>query len=251
VKDVLLLDVTPLTLGIETLGAVATSLIERNTTIPTKKQQVFSTAADGQTQVEIHVVQGERPMANDNKSLGRFILDGIPPAPRGVPQIEVVFDIDANGILNVSAKDKATGRQQAMQIIPSSGLSDAEIEKMVRDAESHAAEDSRRKETVETRNTADSVAYSAEKFLRENGDKLAEANRSAVQSQIDALRAALAGEDDNAIRSAAERLQMAMQEAGAAMYQQQSESGDGTTGSNGEAPRAGDEDVIEGEFSDA
>jgi len=162
VKEVVLLDVTPLTLGIETLGGVATALIERNTTIPTKKQQVFSTAADGQTQVEIHVVQGERPMANDNKSLGRFILDGIPPAPRGVPQIEVAFDIDANGILNVSARDKATNRQQAMQIIPSSGLAKDEIERMVKDAESHAAEDSRRKADVEARNVTDSAVYGAE-----------------------------------------------------------------------------------------
>src|SRR5690606_19243358 len=153
-------------------GGVATPLIERNTTIPTKKSQVFSTAADSQTQVEIHVVQGERPMANDNKSLGRFILDGLPPAPRGVPQIEVSFDIDANGILNVSARDKATNRQQAMQIIPSSGLAKDEIDRMMRDAESHAAEDSRRKEEVETRNVADSAVYSAEKFLHDNGDKI-------------------------------------------------------------------------------
>jgi molecular chaperone DnaK len=248
VKDVLLLDVTPLTLGIETLGAVATPLIERNTTIPTKKSQVFSTAADSQTQVEIHVVQGERPMVSDNKSLGRFILDGIPPAPRGVPQIEVTFDINADGILNVSARDKATGRQQAMQIIPSSGLSDAEIEKMVRDAESHVAEDTRRKETVETRNMADSAVYSAEKFLYENGDKLAEANQATVRSQIDAVKSALGGEDAGAIRSAAERLQMTLQEAGAAMYQQ----GDAAAGTgNGEAPGQPDEDVIEGEFSDA
>lgn len=249
VKDVLLLDVTPLTLGIETLGAVATPLIERNTTIPTKKSQVFSTATDGQTQVEIHVVQGERPMVADNKSLGRFILDGIPPAPRGVPQIEVTFDINADGILNVSARDKATGREQKMQIIPSSGLSDAEIEKMVRDAESHAAEDTRRKEAVETRNMADSAVYSAEKFLQENGDKLPEASRTAVQSQIDALKSAMGGEDDAAIRSAAERLQVALQEAGAAMYQQQQQQ-PGDSG-NGQSPDQADEDVIEGEFSDA
>ncbi len=248
VKDVLLLDVTPLTLGIETLGAVATPLIERNTTIPTKKSQVFSTAADGQTQVEIHVVQGERPMVADNKSLGRFILDGIPPAPRGVPQIEVTFDINADGILNVSARDKATGREQKMQIIPSSGLSDTEIEKMVRDAEAHAAEDTRRKEAVETRNMADTAVYSAEKFLQENGDKLPEASRTAVQSQIDALKAALGGEDDAAIRSAAERLQAALQEAGAAMYQQQQQQPDDS--GNGQSPES-DEDVIEGEFSDA
>ncbi len=249
VKEVVLLDVTPLTLGIETLGGVATALIERNTTIPTKKQQVFSTAADGQTQVEIHVVQGERPMANDNKSLGRFILDGLPPAPRGVPQIEVTFDIDANGILNVSARDKATNRQQAMQIIPSSGLAKDEIDKMVRDAESHAAEDTRRRDEVEARNVADSAAYGAEKFLRDNGDKMPEAERAAVQSQIDAVRSALGGGDVQAMRQSAERLQQVLQQAGAAMYQQgaagQPGSESGPT-SNGR----GDEDVVEGEFSE-
>ncbi len=191
VKDVLLLDVTPLTLSIETLGGVATPLIERNTTIPTKKSQVFSTAADGQTQVEIHVVQGERPMAPDNKSLGRFILDGVPPAPRGVPQIEVTFDINADGILNVTAQDKATGREQAMQIVPSSGLSDSEIERMVTDAEQHAADDAQRKEAVEVRNVADSTVYSAEKFLQDNGENIPEAQKTAVQSQIDAAKSAL------------------------------------------------------------
>lgn len=257
VKDVLLLDVTPLTLGIETLGGVATPLIERNTTIPTKKSQVFSTAADTQTQVEIHVVQGERPMATDNKSLGRFILDGIPPAPRGVPQIEVTFDINADGILNVNAKDKATGREQAMQIIPSSGLAKDEIERMVKDAESHASEDSRRKDAVEARNVADTTVYSAEKFLRDNGEQLPEANRAAVQTQIDAVKAALTGDDSAAMRSEAEKLQAVMQEAGAAMYQQ----GQSAAGPDGAAPNteaggsdgsgASDEDVIEGEFSDA
>ena len=248
VKEVVLLDVTPLTLGIETLGGVATALIERNTTIPSKKQQVFSTAADSQTQVEIHVVQGERPMANDNKSLGRFILDGLPPAPRGVPQIEVTFDIDANGILNVSARDKATNRQQAMQIIPSSGLAKDEIERMVHDAESHAADDTRRKQEVEARNVADSAAYGAEKFLRDNGDKLPESERAAVQSQIDAVRSALAGGDAQAMQQSAERLQQVLQQAGAAMYQQgagQPEADSGPTG-NGRA----DEDVVEGEFSE-
>ena len=248
VKEVVLLDVTPLTLGIETLGGVATALIERNTTIPSKKQQVFSTAADSQTQVEIPVVQGERPMANDNKSLGRFILDGLPPAPRGVPQIEVTFDIDANGILNVSARDKATNRQQAMQIIPSSGLAKDEIERMVHDAESHAADDTRRKQEVEARNVADSAAYGAEKFLRDNGDKLPESERAAVQSQIDAVRSALAGGDAQAMQQSAERLQQVLQQAGAAMYQQgagQPEADSGPTG-NGRA----DEDVVEGEFSE-
>ncbi len=248
VKDVVLLDVTPLTLGIETLGGVATALIERNTTIPTKKQQVFSTAADGQTQVEIHVVQGERPMANDNKSLGRFILDGIPPAPRGVPQIEVTFDIDANGILNVSARDKATNRQQAMQIIPSSGLAKDEIDRMVRDAESHAADDTKRKQEVEARNVADSAVYGAEKFLRDNGDKIPESNRAAVQSQIDAVKSAMEGGAPAGMTAAAERLQQALQAAGAAMYQNQG----GQPGpESGPAAGGSDEDVVEGEFSDA
>ncbi len=251
VKDVLLLDVTPLTLGIETLGGVATPLIERNTTIPTKKSQIFSTAADGQTQVEIHVTQGERPMAADNKSLGRFILDGLPPAPRGVPQIEVTFDINADGILHVSARDKATGRQQAMQIIPSSGLSDKEIERMVRDAEEHAAEDVKRKEAVEAKNMADSAVYSAEKFLHDNAQSLPEAQKAAVQSQIDATKSAMAGGDTASIRAAVEQLQMVMQQAGAAMYQQGQQAAGGTAGSTDGRKPGSDEDVIEGEFSDA
>jgi molecular chaperone DnaK len=257
VKDVLLLDVTPLTLGIETLGSVATPLIERNTTIPTKKSQIFSTAADSQTQVEIHVVQGERPMAPDNKSLGKFILDGIPPAPRGVPQIEVTFDINADGILHVNAKDKATGREQAMQIIPSSGLTDTEIDQMVSDAEQHAAEDRQRKESVEAVNIADSAVYSAEKFLADNGEKLPEASKAAVQSQIDATKSALESGDADAIKSTSEKLQGAMQEAGAALYQQQGagpEGGPGATPGGEQGPDMGDspdEDVIEGEFSDA
>jgi len=249
VKQVVLLDVTPLTLGIETLGGVATALIERNTTIPTKKQQTFSTAGDGQTQVEIHVVQGERPMANDNKSLGRFILDGIPPAPRGIPQIEVTFDIDANGILHVNARDKATNRQQAMQIIPSSGLAKDEIERMVKDAESHAAEDTRRKADVEARNVTDSAVYGAEKFLRDNGDKIPEANRSAVQSEIDAVKAAMAGGDPTTMTAAAERLQQALQQAGAAMYQQAGDNQPGPDAGPTDGGRA-DEDVVEGEFSE-
>ena len=253
VKEVVLLDVTPLTLGIETLGGVATPLIERNTTIPTKKSQVFSTAADSQTQVEIHVVQGERPMAGDNKSLGRFILDGLPPAPRGVPQIEVSFDIDANGILNVSARDKATNRQQAMQIIPSSGLAKDEIDRMMRDAESHAAEDTRRKQDVEARNVADSAVYGAEKFLHDNGDKIPETNRAAVQSEIDAVKSAMSSGDAAGMQSGAERLQQALQQAGAAMYQQGDAGAtpdagpDGGSAANGQS----DEDVVEGEFSDA
>ena len=253
VKDVLLLDVTPLTLSIETLGGVATPLIERNTTIPTRKSQVFSTASDGQTQVEIHVLQGERPMAADNKRLGRFILDGIPAAPRGVPQIEVTFDIDADGMLNVSAQDKATGNQQAMQIIPSSGLSDEEIERMVQEAEAHASEDEARKASVEARNHADTAVYSAEKFLRENGENVPDANREMLRNQIDAVRAALAADELEEIESEADKLEAAMQEAGAAMYRQQQATGNGVDGSGpaGDGHQPDDEDVIEGEFSDA
>jgi molecular chaperone DnaK len=253
VKDVLLLDVTPLTLSIETLGGVATSLITRNTTIPTKKSQIFSTAADGQTQVEIHVVQGERPMAGDNKSLGRFILDGIPPAPRGIPQIEVTFDIDADGILHVKAEDKATGREQSMRIIPSSGLADTEIEQMVTDAERFKAEDEKRRAAVEARNMADSAVYSAEKLLNEQGDKVPEAAKSNVQAKIESVKKALEGDDINAIQQATAELSAAVQELGATMY---SAAGPetpppGDAGPDASGPAAGDEDVIEGEFSEA
>jgi molecular chaperone DnaK len=251
VKDVLLLDVTPLTLSIETLGGVATALIERNTTIPTKKSQVFSTASDGQKEVEIHVVQGERPMASNNKSLGRFILDGIPPAPRGIPQIEVSFDINADGILHVSAKDKATGREQSMQIIPSSGLGDDEIENMVREAEEHAAEDRQRKTSVETRNLADASIYGAEKFLRENGETLPDASKEQLQSGIDAVREALQSEDLEAMRNTASELQRIVQEAGATMYRQQAAAGDGNAAEGSGPEPDEDDDVIEGEFADA
>lgn len=252
VKDVVLLDVTPLTLSIETLGGVATPLIERNTTIPTKKSQVFSTAADSQTQVEINVTQGERPMAADNKSLGRFILDGIPPAPRGVPQIEVTFDIDANGILNVKAADKATGREQAMQIIPSSGLNDEEIEKMVKDAEVHASEDAKRKESVEVFNQADTSVYQAEKLIADNADKIPEATQEAVKAQVEAVKSAREGGDIDATKAALEQLQVALSEAGAAMYQQPDGGAPdmGADGSNGQTAND-DEDVIDGEFSEA
>ncbi len=246
VKDVLLLDVTPLTLSIETLGAVATPLIERNTTIPTKKSQVFSTAADSQTQVEIHVVQGERPMANDNKSLGRFILDGLPPAPRGIPQIEVTFDINADGILNVSAKDKATSRQQSMQILPSSGLDEREIERMVKDAEQHASEDAERKTTVETMNQAENLVYSAEKFLKENEEKISAGQKQSLQSAMDAVKAARESGNLDAVKSQTDKLQAALQQIGMSMYQQPD--GDQAAGSaDGSAGR--DEDVIEGEFT--
>lgn len=248
VKDVLLLDVTPLTLGIETLGGVATPLIERNTTIPTRKSQVFSTAADGQTQVEIHVVQGERKMSADNKSLGKFILDGIPPAPRGVPQIEVVFDINADGILHVTAKDKATNREQAMQIIPSSGLKDAEIERMVRDAEQHASDDAKRKEAVEARNLADSAVYSAEKFLKENGANIPEGQKSALQSEIATVKSQMDSGEPELIRKAVEQLQTVLQTAGAAMYQQQQASGEPPSADGKSNPN---EDVIEGEYTES
>jgi molecular chaperone DnaK len=249
VKDILLLDVTPLTLSIETLGGVATPLIERNTTIPTRKSQIFSTAADMQTQVEIHVAQGERPMIADNKSLGRFILDGIPPAPRGVPQIEVTFDIDADGILNVSAKDKATGREQSMRIMPSSGLADSEIDKMVKDAERHAEQDRKHKEEVELRNRADSTAYSAEKLLREQGDKVPANIKGEIETKISALRTALQGQNINDIRTRLSDLETALQQMGAAMYEQPG----ATPPPGGEAgPRpTDDEDVVEGEFTEA
>ncbi len=198
VKDVLLLDVTPLSLGIETLGGVSTKLIERNTTIPTRKTEVFSTAADNQTEVEIHVLQGERPMAADNRTIGRFHLTGLPPAPRGMPQIEVTFDIDANGILSVSAKDRATGKQQSIRIEASSGLSKDEIEKMVETAESHATEDKAKRELIDLRNTADQIAYQTEKELKEHGEKAALETRRKVEGAIERVRAATKGE--NAVR---------------------------------------------------
>ncbi len=220
VRDVLLLDVTPLTLSIETLGRVATALIERNTTIPTRKSQTFSTAADSQTGVEIHIVQGERPMAPDNKTLGRFMLDGIPPAPRGIPQIEVTFDIDADGILKVSAEDKATGREQHITITASSGLADEEVEQMVKDAERFAAEDRKRKEEAEARNAADSAIYVAEKTLREQAEKVPVDVRSDVESKVSALQTALQGKNVDEIRRLTQELGLAVQQIGASMYEQ-------------------------------
>ncbi|MGQ9666245.1 MAG: molecular chaperone DnaK [Anaerolineae bacterium] len=250
VKDVLLLDVTPLTLGIETLGGVMTPLIERNTTIPTRKSQIFSTAADGQTQVEIHVLQGERPMAADNKSLGRFILDGIPPAPRGVPQIEVTFDIDADGILHVSARDKATGREQRITITASSGLTEGEIKRMVREAEQFAEEDRRRKEEVEARNNADSIIYQAEKLLREYGDKVPADLRADVERKIESTRSAMQGRDVARIRQATQELGEALQRLGAAMYQAAGPSAAGGT-HDGPTSGGGEEEVVDGEYRQA
>jgi len=256
VKDILLLDVTPLTLSIETLGGVATSLIDRNTTIPTKKSQVFSTAADMQTSVEIKVVQGERPMAADNKLLGNFILDGIPPAPRGMPQIEVTFDIDADGILKVSAADKATGRSQHITITASSGLSKEEVEKMVREAESHATEDKHRREEVEARNAADAAIFTAEKALREGGDKVPADVKQSVEDKVAAVRKALEGQDLNAITQATNELYQVVQNVGAAMYgqgqqpDQPPEDGGGQAPGDGPTGPSGD-DVVEGQFKEA
>lgn len=258
VKDILLLDVTPLTLGIETLGGVATPLIERNTTIPTKKSQVFSTAADGQTQVEVHVLQGERPMAGDNKTLGNFILDGIPPAPRGVPQIEVTFDLDADGILNVHAKDKATSREQKITITASSGLSKDEVDRMVREGQQFAAEDAKRKEEVEVRNHAEQGAYQAEKLLRDMGDKVPADVKSEIEPKIAALRTAMQGKDIADIKSKTEELATSLQKVGERLYQQQGGTGtppppgaDGGTGGEGgpqQPPPPGGSDTVEGEF---
>ena len=225
VKDVLLLDVTPLSLGIETLGGVATVLIPRNTTIPTRKSEVFSTAADSQTSVEVHVQQGERPMARDNKSLGRFHLTGIPPAPRGIPQIEVTFDIDANGILNVSAKDLGTGTEQNITITGSSGLNDDEIQRMVREAEDHSDEDRRKKEEIEARNQADNLIYSTEKLVKDNRDKIPDADAKAVEGAIAETRKAMEGGDAEAIRQSVEKLQQASHQVAQAMYQQTQQSG--------------------------
>lgn len=254
VKDILLLDVTPLSLSIETLGGIATPLIKRNTTIPTRESQVFSTASDSQTQVEINVLQGERPMAIDNKSLGKFTLDGIPPAPRGVPQIEVTFDINVNGILEVTAKDKATGRQQNITITASSGLTDAEIEQMRRDAEAHAEEDQKRRELIEARNTADNAIYTTEKTLKDLGDKVSEQHKAAVEDQIATLRRLREEDDAEALNKAIEDLMKTLQEIGQAAYAQeqaqaqQAPQDDGT----GQGTSPDDQgDVIDGEFTEA
>jgi len=255
VKDVLLLDVTPLSLGIETLGGVFTKLIDRNTTIPTRKSEIFSTAADNQTSVEIHVLQGERPMARDNRTLGKFHLVGIPPAPRGIPQIEVTFDIDANGIVNVSAKDLGTGREQKITITSSSGLSKDDINKMVREAESHAEDDKRKREEIEARNRADSLVYSTEKVLRENRDKLSDSDVKSVEAAIADCKKALDGTDIDAINRAADALMQASHKVAEAMYKSGSQAGGGQRGpaSDGSGAAAGGktDDVIDAEYVDA
>jgi molecular chaperone DnaK len=260
VKDILLLDVTPLTLSVETMGSVSTPIIDRNTTVPTRKSQIFSTASDSQTQVEIHVLQGERPMAADNKSLGKFILDGIPSAPRGIPQIEVTFDIDANGIINVTALDKATNRSQHITITASSGLSELEIKKMKQEAEDHAEEDKKRKELVEVKNIGDNSVYSAEKLLREFGDKVPAEVKKEVEDSAAKVKEVLNGDNAEAIRTATENLQQVIQKVGASMYQQPGAAGEAPTGGEAAGPTEGGPaeggstpggdpgDVVDGEF---
>ncbi len=249
VKDVLLLDVTPLTLGIETLGGVMTPIIQRNTTIPTAKSQVFSTAADNQPSVEVHVLQGERPMATDNKSLGRFILDGLLPAPRGIPQVEVTFDIDANGMVNVTAKDKGSGREQRVTIQGSSGLSKDEIEKMQREAEIHADEDRKKRELIELKNVADSTAYQAERTLRDNADKIDAELKTEVEDRVKDVRAAHEGDDVPRLQGALDALSTAMQKIGAAVYGAQGDGAAPPEGGNVDPSQGpAEEGTVEGEF---
>jgi molecular chaperone DnaK len=259
--DILLLDVTPLTLGIETLGGVMTQMIPRNTTIPSRKSEIFSTASDNQTSVEVHVLQGERPMAGDNKTLGKFHLVGIPPAPRGVPQVEVTFDIDANGIVNVSAKDVGTGREQKITITASSGLSKDEIDKMMKDAESHAGEDEKRKGTIEARNRLDGLVYSIEKSFSENKEKVDSAAAGEIEAAIEESKTALAGEDTDAMNNAFERLQTASHKLAEALYSQAGQpAGDDASqeqassasaaGDGGSTASSEEGDVIDAEYVD-
>ena len=260
VKDVLLLDVTPLTLGIETMGGVATPLVEKNTTIPFSKSQIFSTAADGQTSVEIHIVQGERPMAGDNKTLGRFILDGIPSAPRGVPQVEVKFDLDANGILNVSATDKASNKQQKITITASSGLSAEEIEKMKKEAELHADDDKKKKEEVEMKNQAEAVFFSTEKMLKESGDKMKPEDKKELEEKNEALKKVKDGDNIEEIKKALEEVNTIAQKIGGAMYEQAAKdaesakaaesSSSGETKEGEAGAKASEDEVVEGEVEE-
>ncbi|MGA8427011.1 MAG: Hsp70 family protein, partial [Candidatus Dormiibacterota bacterium] len=262
VKDVLLLDVTPLSLGIMTEGEVNTRLIERNTTIPSSKTQVFSTAADNQSSVEIVVLQGERPLAKDNRTLGRFMLDGIPPAPRGVPQVEVTFDIDANGILNVTAKDLGTGREQKVTITGSTTLQKEEVERMVKEAEANADEDRKRAEEISRRNQADTLVYTAEKTLREHGDKISEELREEITQKTDALKEAVAAQNAEDIESRQKELSDVLQKVGEAIYQQASPSSPGSDGEQGggedippaagspDAAAGSDGDVVDAEFKE-
>jgi molecular chaperone DnaK len=247
VKDVLLLDVTPLSLGVETLGGIATKLIPRNTTIPTRKSEIFSTAEDGQTSVEIHVVQGERELARDNKSLGRFKLDGIPPAPRGVPQIEVTFDIDANGILKVTARDKGSGKEQSISITGASTLDSKEVERMIAEAEKYAAEDRARREKIERRNKADSLAYQAERQLKELGDKVSASKRSQIETLVRELREAIQRDDDSAIQSKERELQEALYAMSSELYQQPGAASSSTSGTTS----GGSDDVIDADFTES
>jgi molecular chaperone DnaK len=250
VKDVLLLDVTPLSLGIETKGGVFTKLIERNTTIPTRKSEIFSTAEDGQPSVEIHVLQGEREMAAYNKTLGKFQLVGIAPAPRGVPQVEVTFDIDANGIMHVSAKDMGTGNEQKIQIQGGSGLSDTEVDQMVRDAESHAEDDRKARELAEARNAAEQVAYSTEKSLAEHDAKLDDETKTDIRTKIDAVKQAIDSDDVGEIRSRLEALREASFKLGELVYQQAQQSATSGNGADGSTADAGDEEIVDAEVVD-
>jgi molecular chaperone DnaK len=253
VTGILLLDVTPLSLGVETLGGVMTKIIPRNTTIPTKKSEVFSTAVDGQTNVEIHVLQGEREMSNDNKSLGTFRLDGIPPAPRGVPQIEVTFDIDANGILNVTAKDKGTGKEQSISITGASTLDKGDVERMVREAEQNASTDKERREKIDRKNQADSLAYQAEKQIQELGDKVPAADKTKIEGLVKDLRDAISKEDDEQIKKVMPELQQALFSVGSNIYQQAGGASASSAGTSegGPSPSGGGDDVIDADFTES